>query len=259
MSARKLRILGVDVLDATMDEALAAVGQALETGGSAPCTVFFVNAHTLNLAAEDPAYRADLNGADFVFGDGTGVRWGARLLYGARLRDNVNGTDFVPHFFAARAGRGHRYFLLGGTAEAIDRAAEAARDLFPGWEQAGHHHGYLADPAENQRAVDLINASAADVLLVGMGNPLQERWIARHRSTLAVKLCLGVGGLYSYWTGDLERAPAWVRRLGQEWVHIMLRQPQKLRRYMLGNPLFLGRVVGARVLGDRILRSPRRP
>lgn len=240
-----LNILGVDIIDATLDEAVAALGRAIETYDGTSRSVYFVNAHTLNLASEDPTYRETLARADYVYGDGTGVRWAARLLHARRMRDNVNGTDFVPRFFAATAGRGYRYYLLGATPEVIDRAARRCQELFPGWALAGWHDGYLGPTAE-RRVVDHINSLQCQMLLVGMGNPLQERFIERNRARLRVPLCLGTGGLFTYWSGDLQRAPAWVRRAGSEWLYLMLVQPHKVKRYALGNPLFLGRVARSR-------------
>ena len=87
-----------------------------------------------------------LNAADFVFGDGTGVRWAARLQ-GVRVLDNLVGTDFTPELFTATAGRGYSYFMLGGDERTIGMAADYARREFPGWRQAGFHHGYLTDSA----------------------------------------------------------------------------------------------------------------
>ena len=91
----------------------------------------------------------------------------------------MNGTDFVPQLLTSRAGRGYKCFLLGGTEEMNARAADFVRERFPGFEVAGRHHGYLADDASSERAVAAINAAAPHVLLVGMGNPIQERWIER--------------------------------------------------------------------------------
>lgn len=246
-------VLGVPISDMHMDEAITWLDQVMQRGPRAHA-VFFVNAHTLNLACDDPGYREVLCSAERVYGDGTGVRWGARWLHGRRLRDNVNGTDVVPRLFNDLAGRGLRYFLLGNTPERIERAAAHARAAYPGWVQAGFHHGYLddVDPAE---VIGKINASGAHLLLVGMGNPKQERWIARHLPQLRVPLCMGTGGLFDYWVGDLVRAPAWVRRVGHEWLHLLVRQPHKARRYLIGNPLFLLRVARSRWLGLDARRS----
>ncbi|UCF09650.1 MAG: WecB/TagA/CpsF family glycosyltransferase [Candidatus Bipolaricaulota bacterium] len=226
--------------DVTMQDALRILESLVEEG-SRRC-VFFVNAHTLNLTSDDPAYLSVLRTADFIFGDGTGLRYAARLLHGIRLKDNVNGTDLIPLFFRAEEGKGYRYYLLGSTADAIARAAEHVQRMFPGWELVGYHHGYLDDEGSN-RVVEEINAAKPQVLFVGMGNPTQELWIEANRSRLQVPVSVGVGGLFAYWSGDLSRAPAWLRRVGMEWIHLLVRQPRKFRRYVLGNPRFLLRVL----------------
>lgn len=231
-----------------MEDALARVGAWLGNASGRTHAVFFVNASTLNLACDDPAYRDVLRSADVVYGDGTGVRWAARALHGVRLVDNVNGTDFVPRFFDAFAGRGLRYFLLGGSEAMNEGAAAFTRERFAGWELAGRHHGYL-DEASDRRLVEHLNDVSPHLLLVGMGNPAQERWIAAHRDRIRVPVCLAIGGLFAYWSGDLDRAPAWLRRIGFEWLHLLARQPRKGGRYLIGNPLFLARVATRRLRG----------
>ncbi len=146
---RQRSILGVRITDVTMWRAIELLQRLIDRGDGVTRCVFFANAHTLNLAAADPAYRQVLNGADYVFGDGTGVRWAARLQ-AVRVRDNLNGTDLVPAMFRATAGRGYRYFLLGADEATIGRAARMAADTFGGWTPAGFHHGYLADAATNR-------------------------------------------------------------------------------------------------------------
>jgi N-acetylglucosaminyldiphosphoundecaprenol N-acetyl-beta-D-mannosaminyltransferase len=235
---RTLRILGVEVVDQTVEEALDQLDAWLVDGRRR--SLFFVNAHTLNLASKDEDFRRVLNGADAVFGDGTGVRWAARTR-GHRLRANLNGTDLVPALLKGRAGT--RVFLLGSTPDRAPRAAAAFRRLFPACELVGSHHGYVQEEGASRAAIAQINAARPDLLLVGMGNPLQERWIARWRDDIDAELCIGVGGLLEYWTGALQRAPAWMRRKGIEWVHILLSQPWKARRYLIGNPVFLARLL----------------
>ncbi len=243
-----LSILGVRICDTRRTTAIELLSAALAGSPARPRLVYFVNAHTLNLAAADPQYRRVLNGADYVFGDGTGVRWAARLQ-GVCIRDNLCGTDLIPQLLAANADRGCRMFLLGGNEGLIDSAARRAAELFPGWRIAGRHHGYL-DAAGSRDAVAAINAAEPHLLLVGMGNPRQERWLAEFRQRLRVPLCAAVGGLFHYWAGDLRRAPRWLRRLGAEWLGILFQQPSKAQRYLLGNPLFLWRI-GRAWLADR--------
>jgi N-acetylglucosaminyldiphosphoundecaprenol N-acetyl-beta-D-mannosaminyltransferase len=244
-----LSVLGVPVTDVSMDQALVLLHGLLQQQPPRAHGIYFVNTHTLNTACDEPDYRGVLQSADLVFGDGTGVRWAARLIHGAKLKDNVNGTDLVPLMFSRWADRGLRYYLLGNKPGRIDQAAAHAQRTFPGWTLAGCHHGYLG-PDDHAAVIDKINNSGAHLLLVGMGNPKQERWIHEHRAQLKVPLCLATGGLFDYWVGDLVRAPPWVRRLGSEWLSLLIRQPHKARRYLLGNPLFLLRVARSRWFGQ---------
>lgn len=236
-------VLGVQIDKVSRPRAIALMEEAIQSRNGHAVSVFFVNAHTLNLAASAPSYREVLNSADYVFADGTGVRWAARLQ-GIRSLENLVGTDFVPTLLKSTAGRGYSYFLLGADAQTIAAAADYARRTFPGWTQAGYHRGYLIDDALNSAAINMINAARPDMLLVGMGNPIQERWIRDNLARLEVPVCMGIGGLFDYWAGNVSRAPKWLRRLGHEWLWRLYQQPSlKARRYLIGNPLFLARVL----------------
>jgi N-acetylglucosaminyldiphosphoundecaprenol N-acetyl-beta-D-mannosaminyltransferase len=257
---RRLCVLGVEITDVTRHRAIELLEEmiwryhgrdqrfASATTPAKRCPVgargvFFVNAHTLNLAAADPEYRAVLRGAAYVFGDGTGVRW-AGYLQGLRVQDNLAGTDFVPQLFRETANRGYRYFLLGSDRQTIRRAAVYAAETFPGWGQAGYHHGYLTTADLTARVIRQINRARPDVLLVGMGNPTQERWIHHHQHLLRLPVCMGIGGLFDYWAGNVTRAPQWLRSLGHEWVWRLWQQPaDKAKRYLVGNPRFLMRIL----------------
>ena len=226
-----------------MPDAIEIVHEMLCCHDGLTRRVYFVNAHSLNVAASNPAYREILNAGDRVFGDGTGVRWAARLR-GVRLRDNINGTDFIPSLFRATSRCGHSCFLLGADASTIEVAADFARRTFPGWRLSGWHHGYLADQAVDAAVVERINEAKPDLLLVGMGNPLQEQWIDRHLPALHVPVCIGVGGLFDFWAGNVSRSPRWLRRIGHEWLWRLWQEPRRMaRRYLIGNPLFLGRIL----------------
>jgi len=232
-------ILGVHIVNASQDAAVSQIELWLRNRARAR-SIFIANAHTLNLSASSADYRQTLNSADRVYADGTGVRWAARLR-GVRIKDNLVGTDLVPRVFKDLGGHGFRYFLLGARPQSIAAAAAYCTEHFPGWTLAGYSDGYVAGERTNE-VIRQINESGAHLLLVGMGNPLQEQWIARHCDALQVPVCIGVGGLFDHWSGNLKRAPEWVRRQGFEWLQILVQQPHKWRRYLLGNPLFLARI-----------------
>jgi N-acetylglucosaminyldiphosphoundecaprenol N-acetyl-beta-D-mannosaminyltransferase len=239
----RFSVLGVRIHNVTRQRAIELLEEPISRRNGRAVSVFIVNAHTLNLAAADPSYCQTLNAADLVFADGTGIRWAARLR-GVHVVENMVGTDFVPALLRETANRGHSYFMLGANAQTIAAAADYARRTFPGWRQAGRHHGYLANEAINSTAIDQINAARPDLLLVGMGNPIQEQWIDRNLARLNVPVCVGVGGLFDYWAGSVSRAPEWLRQIGHEWLWRIYQQPRlKAPRYLIGNPLFMARAL----------------
>lgn len=238
--AGDVTIMGIRIANRSSAEAVELMTGVLSERQKGAALVFLVNAHTLNLTSHVTDYARVIQSARWVFGDGTGVRWAARMR-GVRMRANLVGTDLVPRLMEATAGAGYRYFLLGGEEELIRAASETAAERFSGWTLVGHHHGFFAD--DEATLVEVINAAAPDMLLVGMGNPLQEMFLWRNRDALRVPLCIGVGGIFHHWAGDLTRAPSWVRAWGMEWVQLLLQQPAKWRRYVLGNPAFLARAI----------------
>jgi N-acetylglucosaminyldiphosphoundecaprenol N-acetyl-beta-D-mannosaminyltransferase len=249
-------VLGVRIHNVTRRRAIAMIEAIIGRRNGRPTSVFFVNAHTLNLSAADPSYRATLNAGNLVFADGTGVRWAARMQ-GVRVLENLTGTDLIPSLFQATADQGHSYFLLGADATTIEAAADFARRTFPGWRLVGCHHGYLADDASSAAVIGKINAAEPDLLLVGMGNPLQEQWIHRRLPELRVRVCAGVGGLFDFWAGNVSRSPSWLRSLGHEWFWRLLQEPRrKAARYLVGNPLFLARVLCERCAAIASRKSP---
>jgi N-acetylglucosaminyldiphosphoundecaprenol N-acetyl-beta-D-mannosaminyltransferase len=238
--ANWVHVLGVKINNLSQAEAIALI----ESWISAEITtrsIFLVNAHTLNLSSEDRQFQTVLQNAHRVFADGTGVRWAAKLR-GIKLKENLVGTDLIPRLFRETAGRNYRYFLLGANDDTIRRAAEKCQADFPGWTLAGCHHGY-ATASETPALIEQINETRPHLLLVGMGNPMQEQWIHRYQKQLRVPVCIGVGGLFDHWAGNIQRAPEWVRRQGFEWLQLLLQQPHKWRRYLLGNPKFLMRIL----------------
>lgn len=204
---------------------------------STPSQIFLPNAHTLNLAIANANYHAVLNRATYRFGDGAGVRIAA-WMRGVKMKANLVGTDLIPDFFHATANQGYRYFLLGADPETIERAARYAEKQFPGWQLVGYHHGYLTTPEIRKSAIAQIKAAQPHVLLVGMGNPIQEIWIDQYQPS-QVPLAIGVGGLFDHWGGNLQRAPRWVRYFGFEWLQLLLQQPKKWQRYLVGNFTFM--------------------
>jgi alpha-1,3-mannosyltransferase len=147
-----------------------------------------------------------------------------------------------------------RIFLVGAAADVVSEAAEALSRSYPRHAIVGHHHGFIG-ALDDARICGLIRAARADVVLVAMGNPLQELWIERNAVASGAKLLIGVGALFDFLAGRVPRAPKWVRKVRCEWVYRLLCEPHRLwRRYLLGNVEFIASILGERTRG--YVRSP---
>lgn len=232
-------VLGVPFAAVDYAGGVARVRGLLTDGGTHQ--VVIANAHTLNLAARDPAYHAVLRGAALVLRDGVGIEIAATLRRGT-LPYNFVGTDFVPDVLADLGDLEPTVFLYGAAPGVAEEAASALCRRAPRCRVVGTADGFGDADAVARR----IAALRPDVLLVALGNPLQERWIAMHLQELNVRLAIGVGALFDYLAGRVPRAPGWVRALRSEWLFRLVVEPTRLwRRYVVGNAVFLWRVLAA--------------
>jgi exopolysaccharide biosynthesis WecB/TagA/CpsF family protein len=234
-----LRFFDVDMTNTTMDETLAWLTERARA--RTRTLLAFVNPDCLNIAYKNTEYRQVLQQASRVLPDGIGVNVGCRIK-GIALRANLNGTDLFPRLCETLAGTGQSIYLLGAQENRAEATARAMQERFPGLRIAGTQHGYF-DSSEDAAVIRNINASGADILLVAMGAPRQELWLARHADALQVPVRMGVGGLFDYYSGSIPRAPLWLREIGLEWVWRLLQEPGRMwKRYLVGNPLYLYRV-----------------
>ena len=212
--------------------------------------VLNVNAHCLNLCYEDPRLRDFLNGAEAVLCDGAGVMLAARIL-GERIPQRITYADWIWQLADLASARGFSLYFLGARPDVAREAARRLRERYPDLEIVGVRHGYFdhsAGAAENEAVVEEINASAPDILLVGLGMPLQERWLMENIERLDAGVVLTGGAVFDYVSGRLRRGPRFLTDSGFEWLARLLVEPRRLwRRYLLGNPLFLLRVLRQRL------------
>ena len=215
-----------------------------------PALVAYANAHTLNLASRDSGYRAVLGTADIVLNDGAGLTIAGRV-FGRPFPANLNGSDFNPVVLEEAAAHGWPVYFLGAKPGVAAEAARKMSERFPALVVAGTRDGYFPQE-ESEEVARSIAATGAGVLMVAMGNPLQEMWLSRHLETTGARLGIGVGAFFDFTAGVVPRAPAWMNRLWMEWLYRLFQEPRRMwRRYVLGNPLFLARVLKARLTGPR--------
>lgn len=237
----KLNVLDVDFLSISMEEALSMLQQVIDSGQKE--TVSFINADCLNISCTDESYRSILQSQDIVFPDGAGINIACRVL-GERLVANLNGTDLIPELWKIAQTKGYRFYLLGAAPGVSDRMQTKLEETYPGLQVVGSHDGYFDHDTESESVIEKINAAEPNIVLVAFGAPHQEKWIDKHKGALDANLVFGVGGLFDFYSGDKKRAPLWMRNGGIEWMYRLYLEPGRLwRRYIVGNPLFVYRVL----------------
>ena len=206
--------------------------------------VMYVNAHVLNQSHERPELREALADADLVYCDGYGVRLAAKAL-DVEIPHRMTGADWIWGLASLCEANGQSVYLLGGEPGVTADAAERLQRWYPRLEVAGTHHGYFElGSAHDQRVIEDINEKQPDIVLVGMGSPKQELWVDRHAHELDADVLWTVGALFDYVSGRVPRAPAWLADNGLEWIFRFAIEPQRMwRRYLVGNPQFVSRVV----------------
>lgn len=243
-----VHILGVPVDTLTVEALHAHIYRAVVDSDRA--TFLHVNVHCLNLACVHPWLRTYLNEVDLVICDGKGVQIAARWLGGC-LPVRITYADWMWQLAAFAATHDFSFYFLGGRPGVAARAARALQARWPQLRVLGCHHGYFDQTLgsrEGQQLVAAINQADPDILLTAFGMPRQERWLSTHRPLLRARTALAGGAVFDYLAGDLARGPDWMTQHGWEWLARLCIEPRRLwRRYLLGNPLFVWRVLQQRL------------
>lgn len=207
-----MHIAGVKIDNLSMEEAVEAFAGFLNDGKQRH--IVTVNSEFVVLAHKDERFRKILNNADLAVADGFGIVI-ASVLFGKKIKERVSGTDLMEKILYR--GRG-KVFLLGGKNGVAQKISEKFSNIV----------GYSEDPKE---AVEKINRVGPNILFVALGAPKQEEWIAENFKKIpSVKVAMGVGGAFDFISGNVIRAPEFLRKVGLEWLWRFFLQPWRLKR-----------------------------
>lgn len=186
--------------------------------------------------------------ADLVVADGMPLVWASRLRR-RPLPERVAGSNLVSSLAAAAASAGRSLYLLGGAPGTALAAASVLAERHPGLRLAGTccpEPGFEQDAGRLEEIGNELAMAEPDLVLVALGSPKQERLIERLRRRLPRAWWLGVGISFSFLSGDVIRAPAWMQRAGFEWFHRLLQEPRRLgRRYLVQGVPFALRLLAS--------------
>jgi N-acetylglucosaminyldiphosphoundecaprenol N-acetyl-beta-D-mannosaminyltransferase len=248
---RSVAVLGVPFDNVTMHEAMEVIEEKIDEQGFhqvATANVDFV-VHAMN----DQVLQEVLCSCDLIVPDGMPIVWASRLM-GCRLKERVSGIDMVPRLAELAARRGWGMFLLGASEVSSLAAAEALKKRFPKLRIVGRYCPPVSDLADmdHEEILGRIDRAQPHILLVAMGHPKQEKWLAMHRDRLRVPLCMGVGASLDFLAGVVTRAPLWMQRTGLEWLYRAAQEPKRLAQRYVADALGLARHLPAQVAASAI-------
>ena len=244
------QVLGARITATGWDETVQALAHWASRRESR--YVCISNVHMVVTARQDADLADAMRQADMATPDGAPIAWMLRRL-GFPNQPRISGTELMRAYLGEASQRAEPIFLLGGTEETLAALKQNLMAEFPSLIIAGA----ISPPfrpiteAEDEAMVAHINASGARTVWVGLGCPKQEKWMLAHRGRVQAVM-LGVGAAFDFISGTKPRAPAWVQKLGLEWLHRLASEPKRLwKRYLVTNTLF---VLGA---ARQLLFGPR--
>lgn len=229
-------MLGVDVHALTARQVLSRIATAMGSGDR--LLIGNHNLHSTYLVRTSPAMRRFYERADLVYVDGMPLVLASRTL---RRQHRATLLDWIDPLLDLVAARRSTAFLLGSTEPVVAAAARAFADGHPGAHVVAHHGFFDVTGAENDAVVAAVNHERPDLLLVGMGMPRQEIWLAENFDRLDVRIAIAVGGLFDYHAGVTATPPRWMGPLGIEWLGRLAADPRRLGHRYLIEPLLLSR------------------
>jgi len=238
MKSNKVDILGVKINKITMKESCKEIFSFIEKDKKA--VVVTPNAEMIMKARENEELANILNSADLSLPDGAGVLL-ASNLFNLDIKERVSGFDILTELLSYDDyNREYSVYFLGGRPGIAEKMVKRLKEnpektlpinksLSSKLKISGYHHGYL-DQELKAKVIDEINEKEPDILFVGMGVPLQEKFLEENLANLNTKIGITVGGSFDVLAGELNRAPIWMQKLGLEWFYRLLQEPKRFKR-----------------------------
>ncbi|MGM0370795.1 MAG: WecB/TagA/CpsF family glycosyltransferase [Bacillota bacterium] len=236
----RVKILDVLIDKVDTQRALARVAEFVKADTNK--LIVTPNSEMIFQSEEDLRLQEIINGADLALPDGAGVVLASQIL-GKPLPERVPGIDLVQNLFQLGVERDYSFYFLGAAPNVAQQAQKRVLEQYSALE-INHHHGYLTRLLE-EKVINDIMKNEPNILLVGMGVPLQEKWLAKHLTKFDGVVGIGVGGAFDILAGTKSRAPNLMQQLKLEWLYRLLQEPRRIRR-TLRLPKFIMQVLRQR-------------
>jgi N-acetylglucosaminyldiphosphoundecaprenol N-acetyl-beta-D-mannosaminyltransferase len=231
--AEKVHVLGIWIDDISEAEAIRKMEQFIDRKD--PVYLVTPNVDHIVKMQEDAEFRKSYEESSLVLCDSAPLLWASRFLK-TPISHRVCGSNLLPRFSQIAAKKQYALFFLGGKPQSAEKTAEILKRRFPGLPIAGIYcppFGFEKDKTENDKTIRLIREARPDVLFVGLGTPKQEIWINQFHKRIEVPVSVGIGASFEFISGRVKRAPAWVQKMGFEWLWRLMLEPGRLwKRYL---------------------------
>ena len=211
--------------------------------GKKQIIIVHINLRNYYFMNMDKTLYDDIKNDSIAVFEGIGLKT-CMILKGYGFLEDLNGTDLFPLFLKKLERTGHKIFLLGGSDDALNGTIEHIKKNYVEISISGYNNGYF-EPKEEERIVEKINDSQADILLISMGFPLQEKFVFKYKDKLNLILIWNLGGLFDIISGLKPRAPLLMRNFRLEWLYRFMREPVRMfhrntvaAAWSMGNILF---------------------
>jgi len=235
-----LTLFGMPMNNVSLSELLIAFSKQIEAGEQGYVVTPNVD-HVVEFE-KNADFRAAYHNARYVLADGVPILWAGKL-FGKPIKEKISGSDLIYWLSEYAAEKGYSIFLLGAQEGVADAAAKVLVEKYPGLKIAGTHSpslGFEKDEESNNKVVQLVRDSGADICFVALGAPKQDLWSWRYHEQTGAKLCLGVGASFDFVAGRVKRAPVWMQRVGLEWTWRIMQEPVRMgKRYLIRDSRFL--------------------
>jgi N-acetylglucosaminyldiphosphoundecaprenol N-acetyl-beta-D-mannosaminyltransferase len=229
ISLNSIHLLGMRIDRVSMEETLRLVEHFIDEGG--PHHIVTADASMVVTYTQEPEFARIVDVSDLVTPDGAGILWASRYQ-GTPVQHKVSGVDLAAHCCALSAEKGWRIFFFGAAPGIAEEAHARMLARYPDARLVGFRDGFFK-PEDEPKVVEQIRAARPDILLVALGIPKQEKFIARHRAELGVPVMIGVGGTLDVFSGTVRRAPVWMQNTGLEWLYRLASNPKKISKVRL--------------------------
>jgi len=240
LERQRVPFLDVEATPVTVSELTAVLSTFMAEGVTR--IVVGHNLHSVTLLHSDPAFRSFYERSDVVLIDGAPVLWlwaktgeeddGREPVMDYRL----GSTDWIPAL--GKVAGLERIAVIGAGAVANAGAVAKLREIVPGARVDGMP-GEGWNKEVEEAAVEWLNRLRPQLVLVGLGMPLQEQVIARRLAALPPAVYCTVGGAIEQIAGVQKLAPRWIGRLGLEWAWRLMLHPQRVAYRVFGEPWVL--------------------